>query len=58
MRISSAAIVVLTGAICIGAATATATPRYMKMDTGWIGGVLLLAGGVCFLIEFIRTWNN
>jgi drug/metabolite transporter (DMT)-like permease len=56
MRIIASAIVVLAGAMCFG--LGAATPDYVRRDVWTVGGILLFAGGVCFAIEFYRTWTR
>ena len=55
MRIVASAIVVLAGAVCIaGSATFNSS---LSKDAHGAGVFLLVVGGVCFVAEFIRTWN-
>ena len=56
MRIIASAIVALTGAICLGLSV-TGTSNSAR-DAESFGGFLLVAGGVCFAIEFVRTWTG
>ena len=57
MRLVASAIVVLAGANCIGLAGSGGVTSYTT-DANTTGVALLLIGGVCFAIEFFRTWKG
>ena len=48
MRIVASAIIVLAGAICLSFGN--------KLEG--TSAILLVVGGVCFAIEFVRTWTG
>ena len=59
MRLLASAIVVLAGAICFGlSATGPSTGTGYAGEAQAMGLFILLAGGVCFMIEFVRTWRR
>ena len=57
MRLVASAIVVLAGSVCLGLSGSSETSTVYARDANSSGAVILFLGGVCFAVEFIRTWN-
>ena len=57
MRLLSCSVVVLAGALCFAGAIVPATNAGIHTNERNIGCLIMIIGGVLFLIEYLRSWN-